>query len=472
MQSILPGGESGLPSLAASKVRTAAGAAALLLHVLLLTQPASAQQAQRAADHIVLVSIDGLMPQYVRGDELGVHLPNLEALRHRGSSADGVVGQYPSLTYPSHTSIVTGVRPARHGVYQNTRFEGPGQGEWHFESEAILVPALWDIARESGLTTGGVSWPVTVGADIDYLFPESHQNPPDMTWLERSRNDSTPGLIDAVVDKLGGFGPRDNLIPTERDRFAAAAATHILETYRPNLLMVHFVETDFAQHATGPGSEETLQALARIDAHLGSLVAAADRAGILSRTAFVITGDHGFYRIHSAFQPNVVLRQAGLLQTNETGAITDWQAVAHRASIRLADPGDRTLAARVEALFRDLAAGQYRGLLEVVDRSTLDLLGADPEALLYLEPAEGYTIGPGFASDEFLVSTDRRGNHGYLPDRPAMHTGLVMAGAGVRQGVPLAIARQIDIAPTIARLLGLEMPDIDGVVMAGVLAAD
>ncbi len=422
------------------------------------------------ADHVIVISLDGLVPEYItRPGDYGVHLPNIHALRDRGSWADGVVGQYPSSTYPSHTSIATGVRPARHGIFQNTRFDPPEGGEWFFESSSITAPTLWQRAKAAGLVTAAVSWPVTVGATIDILYPEVHQNPADMTWLDLSRRESTPGLIDAVVEELGGFGARDNLDPVKRDRFATAVSTHIIKRYQPNLLMIHLVQTDYAQHATGRHSIESRQAFSRLDAHVGEIVKACDEAGILGRTAFVVTGDHGFYRVHSSFQPNVVLRQAGLLETGSDDSITDWQAIAHRTAIRIKDPSDAEMARRVTALFRDLARGRYQGLLQVIERDDLDRLGADPDALLILEPAEGYMIGGGFNENRFVVATSRRGSHGYLPTMPAMHTGLVLSGSGVRQGVSMPIARQIDIAPTVARLLGFEMEEAEGVPMVGIL---
>ena len=338
-----------------------------------------AQSAPGPARHVVLVSIDGL-PSDLRLRAPGApRMPVLDALRANGSAAEGVVGQYPSLTYPSHTSLVTGVRPARHGVVHNTRFAPDGgPGGWYFESEAIRVPALWDLARAAGLSVGGVSWPVTVGAPIDFLFPETHQSPPDTTWLDLVRRQSTPGLIDAVVERTGGFGPRDNLDYGKRDRFASAAAAHILERHRPNLLLVHLVEADGAQHAHGPESPEAVAALERVDARMGEIVAAAERAGLAPHTAWVVTGDHGFYRVHSAFQPNVVLRDAGLLQVDGSGRIGDWQAVAHRAAVKLRDPSDAALAARVDRLFRDLAEGPYRGLFRVIGRDEIADLGGDP----------------------------------------------------------------------------------------------
>lgn len=251
-----------------------------------------AQPAGRQADHVIIISIDGLLPEYgARPGDFGLSLPAIEALRDAGSVADGVVGQYPSSTYPSHTSIVTGVTPARHGIFHNTKLDATGPGDWYFESEAIRVPTLWDAARAAGLKTAGVSWPVTVGSAIDVLYAETNQAPRDTTWLDLARRQSTPGLIDAVVAELGGFGAKDNRDPIQRDRFAAAVARHIVLKERPNLLLIHLMETDSAQHAHGPHSAEAKAAFARVDAHVGSIVRATEEAGIRDRTTFVITGD-------------------------------------------------------------------------------------------------------------------------------------------------------------------------------------
>jgi arylsulfatase A-like enzyme len=433
---------------------------------------AAGQQAgARLADHVVLISIDGFRPaMYQPSSGEAFDVPNLAALRDAGSHADGVAVATPSYTYPSHTSLVTGVPPSKHGIVSNTRFDPPaGSPDWYFENDAMRAPAVWDIARRHGLTTGGVSWPVSVGANMDVLYPETHQAPPDMSWLALARRESSPGLIDATVADLGGFGEHDNRDPAERDRFAAAVATRIIRTARPNLLVVHFMETDAAQHAHGPASPQARAAIERIDAHIGAILRAAEEAGTRRRTAFVITGDHGFYRVHSLLQPNVVLREAGLLQTSGDGRIVEWQAAVHGMAIRLRDHTDAALGERVVRLFEGLAAGRYRGVFRVVGRDELDRLGAYPEALVFLEPAEGYYLSHGVQDDAFVVATPRRGAHGYLPDAPRMHTGLVFSGAGLRADVPLPIVRQIDIAPTIARLLGFDMPEADGVAMVGVL---
>ena len=357
--------------------------------------PATAQP--RATDHVVVISIDGFRPaMYLESATEGLTLPHLQALREAGSAAEGVEVSHPSMTYPSHTSLATGVRPARHGIISNTMFDPPiGSPRWYYEFSAVKVPALWDRAKAAGLTTAGASWPVTVGATMDVLFPESNQAPPDSTWLARARTDSTPGLVDAVVKELGGYGENDNRVAIQRDRFTAAMAAHIIRTARPNLLMIHLMETDTAQHADGPGSVAARDAIQRIDAHVGAIVRAADEAGIRARTTFIVTGDHGFSRVHALIQPNVILREGGWLTTNARGRVETWQAASHATAIRLRDPKDTALAARIEARFRELAEGRYRGIFRVVSRADLDALGAYPEAAFFIEPAEGYYVSDG-----------------------------------------------------------------------------
>ena len=425
----------------------------------------------RPADHVILISIDGLRPAvYLDAEREGVTLPNLQALRAAGSAADGVEVSHPSLTYTSHTSLATGVRPERHGIVSNTRFDPPGGSQrWYYEAAALKVPAIWDRVKAQGLTTAVASWPVTVGADIDVRFPESNQAPPDSTWLARARADSTPGLIDAVVKELGGFGENDNRNAVQRDRFTAAVAAHIIRVNRPNLLMVHLMETDTAQHADGPGSPAARDAIQHIDGHVGAIVRAVDDAGIRARTAIIVTGDHGFSRVHALVQPNVILRDGGWLTTDARGRVATWQAAAHASAIRLKDPHDYALAARIERAFRAAADGRYRGIFRVVSRDELDALGAYPEAAFFIEPAEGYYVTDGVVNDTVLIGATRYGAHGFLPTEARMHTGFIAAGAGLRQGVPLTVLRQIDIAPTIARLLGVALPDVDGVPIVGVL---
>lgn len=134
-----------------------------------------AQQSAAATGPVVLVSIDGLKPEYVRAaDSLGLRIPTLRALARASASAEGVVSAFPTVTYPNHTTMVTGAAPARHGIYANTTFDPLGKNSegWYWYAEDIRVPTLWDAARSRGLTTAAVHWPVSVGAAITWNVPQ------------------------------------------------------------------------------------------------------------------------------------------------------------------------------------------------------------------------------------------------------------------------------------------------------------
>ena len=121
------------------------------------------------ADHVVLVSIDALRPEFYRDETW----PAPTLLAFEGATADGVRTIFPALTYPAHTTIVTGALPARHGVYFNRPFLPEGRTErWIWDASAIRAPTLWDAVRAAGGTTASVGWPVTDGAPIDWNVPD------------------------------------------------------------------------------------------------------------------------------------------------------------------------------------------------------------------------------------------------------------------------------------------------------------
>lgn len=442
---------------------------ALALAPALVAPRAQATEVRRP--RVVLISIDGLVPEIIVPSADGPRVPALAALRDAGSYADGVEGVYPSLTYPSHTAIATGCRPAKHGIMSNTAFDPErGSPRWLGSAADIKAPTLWDAAREAGLRTAALSWPVTVGARIDFLIPEGQPAGTKPAWAEAARRMSTPGLVDEVLAVTAGENPAGSGDMPGRDRFFAAAAAHLIKTREPDLLLLHLVQGDAAQHAHGRGSAEARRAFETLDGHVGEIVRAIDEAGLRGETLIVVTGDHGFRRVHSAFQPNVALRQAGLLKTDAQDRIVEWQAAAHKSAIKLKDPADAATAERVSALFRGLADGPWRGVLRVLDRDELRALGGDADALLALEPIDGYAFDDGFKQDAFLVASATRGQHGYLPGDPVMRTGFLANGAGIRAGLRLPLVRMIDIGPTLARALGLALPQAEGQPMPGLLS--
>ena len=444
------------------------------LALLLLATPARADDpppAGRPADHVVLVSIDGLRPEFYLDRTWPA--PMLQQLVAQGSHAEAVRTVFPSVTYPSHTSMITGVLPARHGVYYNSPFEPGGEtGRWYWEASSIQAKTLWEAAGEAGLTTASLSWPVSVGAPVDYNVPEVWSLDRSADPIEVFRgHEQPPGLLAELEREATGkltFGNFTIYHITRDDRTGDMAA-YLMETYRPALMTVHLTSVDHFAHEDGRDSPRVRRSLAAADRAVSQVWEAAERAGILERTAFVVTGDHGFVDIHTRIAPNVWLVEAGLRSADDDRG--DWRATFHTtaasAFLHLADPGDHEAVEKVREVLAGLPEG-VRRFFRVVEREELDRLGAAPEAVF------GFAMRPGInvtsAADGPAVRPGHGGQHGFLPDFPHIQTGLVAAGSGIRAGAVAPQLEVVDVAPLVAHLLALDMPQGDGVAPLGFFA--
>jgi predicted AlkP superfamily pyrophosphatase or phosphodiesterase len=410
--------------------------------------------------HVVLISIDALRPEFYLDDAYAA--PELRALSRAGSHARAVEPVFPTVTYPNHASIVTGVRPARHGVLFNVLFDPAGErGRWFEEASDLQASPLWEWARAAGLRTAAVMWPSTLGARIDLLVPErdyyARREP-----LALLRAAVTPGLF----ERLGITPPPEMFKDIVRwDDFLTRVAAAMIADARPQLLLIHLVQMDYFQHRGGREGAEVKPALARIDQHVGTLVRALREAELGEHAVVIVTGDHGFQDVHQLVLPNEVLARAGLRGCPRPGE--GWRATTHIAggagAVFVNPPGDADVIAKAEAALRQEAGSRYA----VLSRDELDRLGALTGAALGLEAAPGYALAGSCGAA--LTRRGDGGTHGFLPSRPSMATGFIAAGAGVRSGVALERIRVIDIAPTAARLLGLTPPAVEGRVIDEIL---
>ncbi|HEV7359159.1 MAG TPA: alkaline phosphatase family protein, partial [Steroidobacteraceae bacterium] len=128
------------------------------------------------AASVLMISVDGLKPEYVLdADAHGLKIPFLRSMLRDGAHARGVSGVWPTVTYPSHTTLLTGLSPAEHGIYNNLEFDPKNTfaNAWYWYAQQIRVPTLWQAAHEAGLSTASIGWPVSVGATaVDFLIPE------------------------------------------------------------------------------------------------------------------------------------------------------------------------------------------------------------------------------------------------------------------------------------------------------------
>jgi arylsulfatase A-like enzyme len=424
--------------------------------VLALLLPVAGLDAAEPARHVVLISLDGLRPAFYR--DPAYPAPTLRALAAAGSQARRAEPVFPSVTYPNHATIVTGVRPARHGVLFNGLLEPDGtRGRWYEEASDLRAPPLWEWARAAGLRTAAVSWPSTYNAKIDLLVPERdyYARPQPLDLLTQA---TTPGLFERIRVSPSD-GPFRNIV--EWDAFLTDVAAGIVREARPHLLLLHLVQTDFYQHRHGREAAEVKWAVARADAHVSSILAALREAGLADRAVVVVTGDHGFQDVRREVFPNHVLARAGLRGCPGPGDA--WRATAHvaggAAAVFVNPRGDADAAKAAEAALRAEAGDRYT----IVSRAELDGLAAMEGAAFAVEAAAGYTIGG--ACGRGLSRAASGGAHGFLPARESMATGFIAKGDGVRAGVTLESMRLVDVAPTIARLLGVPAPPVEGRVL-------
>ena len=427
------------------------------LIALLLASPA-------AASPVLLISLDGLRPGDISDAKArGMNLPVLSGLRAEGASAQGVVGVLPTLTYPSHTTLVTGVSPGRHGVVNNLTFdpEQKNQGGWYWYTSDVKVPTLWQAAHAAGLLTANVHWPVTVGATgIDENLPQ--------IWRAGTEDDrklltalATPGLVARLERRVGARYPQgiDETVEGDAQRVAFAEA---LLADKPQFTTVYLAGIDHTEHHDGPDSAAAKAAIEATDALVGRLVRAARAA--MPDVTVVVVSDHGFLPVSTdinLFKPFI---DAGLITLDAKGQVTGWQAMpwiaGGTAAIRLARPDDAALLAKVRGVLAAMAADPAYKIASVLDRSAIAKAGGDGEASFLVAMQPGTETGRDPAAPIAKPSV-YKGMHGYVPWDPAMRSTLIVAGPGIAKGKDLGVVDMRAIAPSIARRLGASLPSAE-----------
>lgn len=429
------------------------------------TQVALARRPRAPVAHVIIVSVDGLMPAaYVSPDQHGLQIPTLREMVRNGAWSESVPSVFLTLTYPAHTSIATGTNPSTHGIFSNVAwdpFDKNNRG-WRWYSEDIRAPALWDAARASGLSTALVSWPVTVGARATASVPE--------IWRSGTEDDvkllralATPGLLDAVAKRFpnfrAGYTP-----PNVKDESLTDIAVHLIESLRPNLLMLHIFEVDHWQHTDGPFSAKAVTAIENVDRQIARVIAAAKNAGTWNETVLLVVSDHGAAPISQRVRPGILLAQKGLVTLNSRNRITDWKATlasgAGSAYVYLKDSNDKETATTLLDILLPLANKPGSGIGRIYRQDEIRRKGGDPSAYLALEGAEGFAIADGYSGD-YISPSLLAGTHGYDPERPDMQASFLAYGPLIVSG-KIERARLIDVAPTVANWLGLKMDKVEG----------
>jgi predicted AlkP superfamily pyrophosphatase or phosphodiesterase len=456
-------------------IRLALGLA--LANSALVSAPARSRNVRAAEKpRALVISLDGLDFRYLKNaDQYGRKIPNLRRLMRNGLTAP-VFGIFPTLTYPSHTTLVTGVQPDRHGIYGNSKIEPLDKisGDLDSFATSIKVDTLWDAARRDGLKVGLVSWPVATGAG-DYNAPEIlHIGNSSLQNLALLKANATPpGLIDEIVANNSKLFA--NVTKVEQDDMRTGFAEYIIEHKRPELMFVHLFDFDHWQHEKGPFTPTAFAALEKLDADVGRMLAAAERAGTLTRTTVFLVTDHGFLPTKWQINAGVALVKAGLITladepTADGGTRTvvkDWKIMPYitgaSCALILKDPNDKETARKARLAMEELSTesddgrpGRTSPRMTILSPAQIRARHSNPRATLMLEANPDYLFGSNFTGAT-TIAAKQLGQHGYFPERyqaSFIASGPKVTGRGLRAQIQM-----VQIAPTIAKLLGIRLRD-------------
>jgi predicted AlkP superfamily pyrophosphatase or phosphodiesterase len=422
---------------------------------------AEAKKAPPVAPLVMLISVDGMKPEAViDAQKFGLKVPNLRAFMTDGAYASGVRGVLPTLTYPSHTTLLTGASPAIHGIYANTTFDPQLRNDkgWYWYAEDIKVSTLWDAAAMAHLETANVYWPVSVAAKITYNLPQIWRaGTNDDLKLQRAL--STPGLEKELSPGLGRYpGGMEETVAD--DEIRARFAIRLLEKKRPKFFTVYLTGLDTEEHLSGPFSQKSNATLERLDAVVGSLREAAEKAAPGKATICVVS-DHGFAAVEHDVNLYAAFREAGLLDVDKDNKITGWKATlwpaGGSAAVMLANPADDEVRERVKALLERLAADPANGIEHILSREQVLWNRGFPNAAYLVAFRTGYEMAYGL-SPPLVTNPSNLGMHGYPPDRPEMRSSFFIVGPQVAKGKSLGEIDMRQIAPTLAAILHVRLP--------------
>lgn len=413
---------------------------------------------------LLMISLDAMV-----GEDLEImkSLPGFGEILAKASVVKNVITTYPSLTHPVHVSIATGCYPGRHGVLSNDEFRpGAPFAPWLEDYRLVKVPMLPQVLKDNGYTVASVCWPLTIGMPIDWVLGRAWIH--EKRWDEREtmRRNSTPGLFDEVAEAVAPCWGREHY--EESDMFCSLACEYLLRNHRPDATFVHFVLMDHIRHAYGVFSDQLRPAYEFLDRGIVKMLEAMKAAGTWDDTVVCLTSDHGQLDIDRVVSINRFFRDEGLLHVDEHGALTEWNACCHSGSlsayIHVREGGGVTRASVKALLERNRERLGIERVFTEEETKREHRLSGGFDLMIETDGHTSFSAKP----DAPLVTPTDNGDyrtsvagHGHLPAKGAKPAFAVRDPFSARR-VELDGGRVVDQAPTLAKLLGVEMDTCDG----------
>ena len=255
------------------------------------------------------------------------------------------------------------------------------------------------------------------------------------------------------------------------DEFIVGCTCSLIRNHQPDVTMIHVCDIDSLRHRNGVFSSQVKEGLERMDRRLGEIKTAMEDAGVYEHTDFVILSDHGQMDFERQVRMNVLLARGGFIDIAPDGSVYDWEAWSKSSgmstTIYLKDSGDVVLRDRVYAYLKGLAAEGRWGIEAIYTAEELRQQFGTYGPFSFILEGDGKTAfedawngtAERFVEDE--VNPDYRSKHGYDPRRGPKPI-FMGRGPGFKEGAIIAEAQLYDIAPTLASILGQEMPQAEG----------
>lgn len=386
-------------------------------------------QAQPPHHKLLIVSVDGLDWRYIRDrNKLGLRIPNIVQLLHKSAWADGVVGVWPTVTWPSHTSIITGVRPDQHGILNNGRGPlDPSLSYW--SADKLKVKTLWHCAAAAGLSTAAVTWPVTMDAKITWNLPEvfSRRNGGSMD-LESIQKYATPGLVDEISHVYPSF-PQQWV----DDRTRTLATIFLLKYKHPDLIMTHLVDLDSDAHDQGPFTPNANATLERTDELIGKMLKV-----LPSGYDVALVSDHGFERIDHIANLRVEAALAGI-----TGNLRPMGGLVVTSDPKVAE----WLRAKAQEPDSDIGR-------EVPHDELVNYAPGLADSIAAFEPAPHVLFDGRNTSGPAHTAPPEKGEHGFWPLRADYRSVFLLSGPGIKPRA-LGQVQMLTLKDRLAEVMGL-----------------
>lgn len=425
--------------------------------------------------YVIVISFDAVSEEDL---EFLSKQPNFSKLIKNGALIKNVESVYPSLTYPAHATIVTGKYPKNHGVINNTVLDFKNDNpDWYWYRKYIKGDTIFDLAEKSGMKTCSILWPVTARSKITYNMPEifctkRYDNQILKSALAGSK------IYQVNMNKRFGY-LRQGMDEPYLDNFATEVAKKTIRELKPNLILLHLIDSDSQKHKYGIENKEVIESLKRHDERLGEIIESLKLAGIYEDSTIIALGDHSQINVNNVIKLNSILMKNDLINVNGN-KIKSYKAIAKSCDgssyIYLKNKNDVETRKKVRDILNELKNKYSNIIEEVYNNEEIKNLGADINASFMIEAKRGYYFIDDFLGEAIEVIDESskikhklRASHGYLPSRDNYKTFFIAYGKTIKKGVVLEKGKLINHGPTIAKILDIDLRDCDGIVEERIL---